>query len=394
MRHLLFSAALAAALLVSACGNPATPEGDFSRTVILISTDGTHPAMVARAHTPILDRLASEGRSAPEGMIPVFPTKTFPNHYAIVTGLYPAEHGIVGNSMYDPERDATFTIRDRAAVEDPAWWTGEPIWTTAERNGIRSATYFWVGSESPYDGIRPSYWYPYDSSVSGADRVDQVLSWLDLPRGERPEVITLYFSDVDSEGHRHGPDASEVTRAVEQFDAHMGRLVDGLEARKLMGRIHLIVVSDHGMAGVSPDRIVFLDDYIDLDDVTVVESGPNLAMNVTDGKEEVVFDALVGAHPELSVWKKTDMPERFHFNGNPRIPDINGYVASGWLVVPSREGFRGASGGAHGYDNQEPSMRALFVAHGPSFAPGTTAEPFENIEVHDMLLRILGLETP
>ncbi len=350
--------------------------------------------MVARADTPNLDRLAAEGRSVPEGVIPVFPTKTFPNHYSIVTGLYPAEHGIVGNSMYDPELDDTFTIRDRDAIEDPAWWTGEPIWTTAERNGIRAATYFWVGSESPYDGIQPSYWYTYDGSVSGNDRVDQALAWLDLPAEERPRFISLYFSDVDSEGHRHGPEAPEVTHAVKQFDDHLGRLLEGLEARGLLGRIHLIVVSDHGMAAVSPDRVVFLDDYIDLADVTIVESGPNLAMNVVDGKENLILDALAGAHPELNVWKKEDMPERFHFNDNPRIPDINGYVTSGWLVVPSREGFRGASGGAHGYDNLEPSMRALFVAHGPTFEPGTTAEPFINIEIHDMLLRILGLSAP
>jgi len=379
--------------LLAGCTAPDT-RSVFQKTVILISTDGTRPDYADRIESPNIDRLKAEGVFAPEGMIPVFPTKTFPNHYSIVTGRYVGGHGIVGNSMYDPEMDDTFSIRDREAIEDPRWWTGEPIWTTAEKQGVRAATYYWVGSETPNDGVRPSYWFTYDGSVPNEERVDTVLEWLDLPDGERPGFISLYVSNVDDAGHRHGPESVEVDEAMKEVDSLFGRLMDGLEARGLYDQVNIMWVSDHGMSQLSRDRAVLLDDYIDLNDVYIVESGPNLAINVKDGKLDAVYNALKDAHPEMQIWKKEDLPERLHMTDNNRITDLVGYVSDGWLALPQRERFEADTrpmGGTHGYDNQEESMRAVFLSHGPAFKDGVTVEPFENIQLYNVMTDILGI---
>jgi len=395
-RSVLLTAAVL--LLVSACGQPDHPPDGYGGTVILISTDGAHPSYLERVATPALDRLAAEGASAPGGMIPVFPTKTFPNHYTIVTGLYPVSHGIVGNSMYDPELGRRFSIGDRSAVEDPAWWLGEPIWATAERQGVRAATYFWVGSESPFSGIRPSYWHRYDGSVPNADRVDGALDWLDLPADERPRFISLYFSHVDDAGHRAGPDAAIVDSAMVEMETLMDQLLTGLGDRGILDEVNIIWVSDHGMADLDTKRFIFLDDYIDLDDVFLVETGANLAINAKPGTLDAVFSALDGAHPELTVWKKEDVPERFHFGldqaGSHRVTDLVGMVSDGWFLRASREGFNPSRdpGGTHGYDNQLASMRAVFAARGPYFRPGSTLAPFESVHLYTLMAHILGVE--
>jgi len=406
--HSLATRSLVVGLILvglAACAEPDAPSrsadadpGAYEGTVILVSTDGAHPSYLARAPTPALDRLAAEGVSAPRGMIPVFPTKTFPNHYSIVTGLYPAAHGIVGNSMFDPRLGERFSIRSREAIENPAWWIGEPIWATAERQGIRTATYFWVGSETPWNGTRPSYWHTYDGSIPNTDRVEAALDWLDLPHSERPRFISLYFSHVDDAGHRAGPNAEIVDTAMVEMDALMAQLLDGLSERGILDAVNILWVSDHGMADLDTERFIFLDDYIDLDDVFVVESGANVAINARAGKLDAVYDALQDAHPELTIWMKDDVPERFHFDldraGSHRITDLVGFVSDGWFLRASRQGFNPARdpGGTHGYDNQLASMRAVFAARGPAFRPGMVLEPFEGVHLYTLMAHLLDIE--
>jgi predicted AlkP superfamily pyrophosphatase or phosphodiesterase len=387
-------------LLLVACLACASPPPSVSRPaagpppLILVSLDGFRPDYTARYGAPNLARLAEAGVHAPQGMIPVFPSKTFPNHYSIVTGLYPEHHGIVSNTIYDPERDAWFRIGDAEAIADPHWWGGEPIWVTAQRQGLRSATFFWVGSEAPVRGVQPTYWKPYDGSIPGAERVDQVLRWLDLPAHERPHLITLYFSAVDSAGHRHGPDSVEVARAVQRVDAHLGRLIQGLEARGLAERVNLVVLSDHGMAATSSEQVIVLDDYLDLSEIRIVERSPVLMLHPRPGKLGRVLRALDGAHPHLAIYSKEQLPARLHFGDHPRIPPVIGLADEGWTIRSSRrkDSASEAQLGTHGYDGSLRSMRALFVASGPSFQKRLEIEPFENIQLYELFCALLGVE--
>ena len=389
-------------LLVAGCSSYDTSPGDgmdgavdFEQTLLLISVDGMWSDYLDMFDTPNIDRLVASGVRADSGMMPVYPSKTFPNHYSIVTGLYPANHGIVSNNMYDNEMDDTFAISDRDAVENPAWWTGEPIWTAVQKQGGHAATYFWVGSETDYNGVRPDFWYQYDGDVPGNDRVDKALEWLDLPDATRPRFISLYFSEVDDVGHWNGPEAEETAAAVANVDGYIGRLMAGLDERDIADRVNIIIVADHGMSQLSPERVVALDEYINLDDVAFLDGSPLLGIHPVEGKTEVLFKALDGAHPNLHVWMKEDFPARFNYADNNRIPAIIGHVDDGWSIARTREWADNNpgrfTGGTHGYDHELPSMRAIFVAHGPAFKDGVTVSPFQNIELYNVMADIMGI---
>ncbi len=369
---------------------------DYEKTLILISFDGFRSDYIDWYDTPNMDRLIKEGAWAPEGMKPVYPSKTFPNHYSIATGLYPANHGIVSNSMYDAEMDEVFTIGNRDAVTDSRWWGGEPIWVTAENQDVKAATYFWVGSESPVKEVQPSYWYVYDGRVDGFDRVDQALAWLELPKEERPGFISLYFSDTDDAGHRYGPESDETAASVLKVDGYLGRLIDGLQERGLYDAVNIVIVSDHGMSELSPDRVIALDDYIDMDDVAMLDSNPVLGIYPKPGKRDILFAALKNAHPNMHVYLAEDVPERFHYTGNDRIPAIVGHVDDGWSFNRERAWAEANPdrfvGGTHGYDNELLSMRAVFIAHGPAFKDNVTIPSFLNIELYNTMAGIIGVD--
>ena len=395
MRSFLYS--VLAGLLIVGCSvdSPVdTVPSDFEHTVILISSDGLRADYLDKVDTPNIDRLIAGGVYANEGMIPVYPSLTFPNHYSIVTGLYPAHHGIVSNTMYDPELDARFTIRDREAITNLAWWGGEPLWVTAENQGVKTATYYWVGSEAPVKGVSPSYWFTFDDTVPGNDRIDQVMDWLDLPPAERPGFISVYFSEVDHEGHDLGPDAPETAAAVQTIDGYIGRLIQGLEERGLYDSVNVILVADHGMAQLSRDRVIALDDYLNLDDVYITDAYSVLGLNPKEGKMDAVYNALSNV-PHLSVYKKGEGPERLKYDGHIRIPEIFGHADDGWMIVRERSVFEqnlnAVTGGAHGYDNELLSMRATFVAHGSAFKKDVTVAPFQNIELYNMMASIIGV---
>ena len=394
-----FIPVLILAAFLSACSagdNAATGNAAYTHTVILISADGLRADYLDRIDTPNIDRLIAGGVHADKGMIPVYPSLTFPNHYSIITGLYPAHHGIVSNTMFDPEMNARFRITDREAITNSAWWEGEPLWVTAENQGVKSATYYWVGSEAPVKGVSPSYWYTFDDTVPGNDRVDQLLTWLDMPVGDRPGFISAYFSDVDHAGHDMGPNAPETEASVRAIDGYIGRLLEGLDARGLFESVNVILVADHGMSELSRDRVVVLDDYIDLDDVYINDAYSLLGINPKEGKLDTVYNALKDAHPNLHVYKNGEVPERFHYAGHRRIPQIVGHVDDGWMIVRERAYFEqnvnAVKGGAHGYDNQLESMRATFVAHGPAFKDGVTIAPFENVQLYNVMAGILGIK--
>jgi len=363
--------------------------------VILVSFDGWRWDYDTRAPTPNLRSLIARGVRA-DNLIPSFPSKTFPNHYTIVTGLYPGHHGIVANVIRDPSTGRTFRMTTRE-VRDPMWWGGEPIWVTAERQGQPTASMFWVGSEAPIGGLQPRYWHPYDESSPPDARVDQVLRWLDLPARERPTFITLYFSDIDSAGHADGPESRAVRDAIGRADGYLGRLLRGLDRRGLTDAVNIVVVSDHGMAAVNATRVVVLDDYVSLDSEEVVDLNPTLGVFPKPGREDAVYRALAGAHPRLSVYRRAQTPERWHYRDHPRIPPIVGVADEGWQVL--RRNTRAAmlarrvsgEGGQHGYDPMLMSMRGIFVAAGPAFKRGATVPALENVHIYHALAQMLRL---
>ncbi len=231
---------------------------DLKPTVILISVDGFRYDYFEKYKPENLNNLARKGVRA-RWMIPAYPSLTFPNHYTVATGLYPENHGIVGNTIYDPEFDAIFALSKREEVQNGRWWGGEPIWVTAEKQGQRAAAFFFPGTEAEIAGKRPTFWKEFDDKFPNPERVDQILKWLDLPAAERPTFYTLYFSDVDHAGHDFSPDSPEVGKAINNVDDALGRLIDGLKARRIFGKnVNLIIVSDHGMAVMNPTKAVII----------------------------------------------------------------------------------------------------------------------------------------
>lgn len=359
--------------------------------VILVSIDGLRPDYLDRGVSPVLNALARSGARAPY-MRPSFPSITFPNHYTLVTGLRPDHHGVVANTMEDPAIAGTrFSMGNRAATTDRRWWDGgEPIWVTAEKDGVRSGTMFWPGSEAAVHGVRPSEWKPFDGKVSNADRVDTVLKWLDQPAATRPGFLTLYFDEVDHAGHVHGPDSADVTQALADVDRAMGRLVDGLRARHIDADI--VVVSDHGMAGISADRVIRLDRIAPPGSFRVVVGGPVAGIVAAQGADQRLAAALLAPHDHMQCWRKGDVPARFVFGHNRRVQPFVCLAEVGWMISADGQGSELKNLGAHGYDNEAPEMRATFIAVGPDIRSGVTVAPFDNVDVYPFVMALLHLK--
>jgi len=361
-------------------------------TTVLISLDGFRADYLDRPGAVRLRAMAARGVRA-ERLVPSFPSKTFPNHYTLVTGLYPEHHGLVANTMRDPAITATFTIGDTLVARDPRWWGGEPIWVTAEQQGVRAASLFWPGGDYEIAGRRPSYYLPYDGRMPNQARVAQVLDWLSLPAAQAPHFVALYVSTTDDAGHAHGPSSPQVDTAIAHVDSLIGTLIDGLAERALGDRVNLVIVSDHGMTDVSPERRLYLDDYLDLADVEVVDWMPVNAVPPKPGKLAPVYRAPQRAHPQLQVFHRDSVPARFHCRDNPRITPLVLLAGEGWTIT-SRERARRLPvprGGTHGYDNALPSMGALFVAAGPDIQEGRVVAPVTNVHVYELLARLLAI---
>jgi ectonucleotide pyrophosphatase/phosphodiesterase family member 5 len=381
------------ALVLAACASTpppaATAPSPQRPLLILISVDGLRADYLQRGHSPNLQALAARGVTT-TAMRPSFPSLTFPNHYTLVTGLRPDRHGIVNNTMRDTELGA-FSMGIRSAVEDGRWWNdAEPIWVTAERAGIVTATMFWPGSEAVVRGVRPRRWLPFDGAMPESARVDRLLAWLD----ERPQpgFATLYFDSVDHDGHEYGPDSAEVNAAVAKVDAQIGRLLAGLQQRGIDANI--IVVADHGMAQVSDQRRILLDSLLDPATVQLVAGGAVASLNPLPGQEVAVQAALLKPHPHMACYPKGQLPARLHYGQHRRVPAIICIAEPGWMIwlsPPKADAPMRPLGGMHGYDPAHPDMAASFVAAGPAFRRAVVVPPFDNVDVHPLLLRLLGL---
>jgi predicted AlkP superfamily pyrophosphatase or phosphodiesterase len=372
------------------------PIKDLQPTVILISLDGFRYDYLDKYKPATLNKLAKKGVRA-KWLIPSFPTKTFPNHYTVATGLYPEHHGIVENNIYD--FGTVFTLSKREEVQNPRWWLGEPIWVTAEKQGKRAGAFFFPGTEAEIMGKRPTFWKEYDGKIPNETRVDQILSWLDLPQTERPQIFTLYFSDTDDAGHDFSPDSEEVKKAVEKVDSNLQRLVEGLKKRKISKKVNLIIVSDHGMATVKPENSVMLDEYFDFSKTErILWTGEIVQIFPKENEDNTILEKLESIK-NARCWRKSDIPARLHYQSSPRIAPIVCSADEGWYLT-SKERLeerknradQGKIRGAHGYDNQYQSMQATFIAHGNAFKKGKVVEPFENIQIYNLMCKILGLQ--
>jgi predicted AlkP superfamily pyrophosphatase or phosphodiesterase len=276
------------------------------------------------------------------------------------------------------------------------WWGGEPIWVTAERSGRHAGTMFWPGSEAPIGGVRPTEWRPFAQSMTGTARVDQVLTWLDLPSSRRPALLTLYLGDTDSAGHAGGPDSEDVRAAIERVDGYVGRLLSGLARRGLQEHANVVVVSDHGMAATVPTQIIELDRYVRLSEVEIVDINPGFGLFPAPGRADAVYRALKPAHPRLRVFRREETPPAWHYRKHPRIPPIIGLSDEGWQVSTGSSANRllrtlRPERGAHGYDPSLPSMHGILIAAGPAFKQGVTVPAMENVHVYDVLASVLGV---
>ena len=363
-------------------------------SLLVVSFDGFRADYLDRFDLPNFRRVMTRGTRA-QGMHPAFPTITFPNHYSLVTGLYPEHHGIVENSFYDPVRKDTFSFRNFQTVSDGTWFGGEPIWVTAERQGMVSACFFWPGSEADIKGIRPTYWNRYDGSVPNEQRIETVLGWLRLPAERRPHVITLYFSDVDSASHKAAIGGSDVAAAVMAVDRSLGMLLDGLDRLENRDRVLLMLTSDHGMADTGSVRIVQLGDVIDTTGVRAGFSGPVTALHVSPeaGTPAAVRDRINAKLEHGRAYLRQEVPERHHFRATPRGGDVVVIMDEGWLMVTSiiNRGLIQREWGEHGWDPDLPSMKAIFLLAGPGIRAGVTIPEVENIDVYPLMTELLGL---
>jgi predicted AlkP superfamily pyrophosphatase or phosphodiesterase len=398
-------AALVFTALLAACSHVPQTAPDAAgdeQIVLMIGLDGLRYDAIDRWDAPNLRALAARG-TRPERMIPVMPSKTFVNFYSLATGLYPEHHGMVSNSPWDATAERHFSNAG-GSPQDPFWWQGEPIWITAERQDVRSHIMFWLGSESPVDGDMASVWTPYEHEKPYDERVAEVLAWFDAPEAERPRFAAVYFDHVDTVTHRAGPFTPEEGQAVAEVDRLVGNLVDGLAERGLLERTNIIVVSDHGMAPVTTDRVVAVDTLTDMDGLLVEEAMGDYGMGLEpflmaygdDADVDRVYTDLDGADPHVTVWRPEDYPDDWHFNHPDRGPDLLILAEPEWLLTYSgtdlTNPYYASLHGMHGYDNRAESMGATFIGAGPVFPQGERPAAFENVNVYGIIACALDID--
>ena len=363
--------------------------------LILISLDGFRWDYVNKYNPPHLSKFITNGVKA-ESLIPSFPSKTFPNHYTIATGMYPDNHGILGNSFYSYEKDLTYSIGNREMVEDGTFYGGSPIWVQADKADMVSASYFFVGSEADVQGIRPTYYYTYDGSTENDVRVAQGLEWLALPEKERPHIITMYFSDMDDTGHRYGPNNDEeIKKALLALDENLGALFKGVEASGLP--VNIIIVSDHGMSPLPttnyiPIEVIKNDSlFFAINNGAIINIHPK-----NDSQIDVIYQYLKEKENNFKVYKTENTPG-FEYTpknkdwGSIQIIPNFGYYFNRQQNIAS---YRITTIGVHGYDPDHKDMHGIFYANGPAFKKGYEVPSVKNIHVYPIMCKILGLEIP
>lgn len=357
--------------------------------VLLVSFDAFRYDYPVIYNTPNMNILAKDGIKA-DRMISSFPTNTFPNHYSIATGLYPDHHGLVNNSFPAPDLGMFYRMGDRQAVENPAFYGGEPMWVTAQKQGLRAASFFWVGSEAPVGGMHPTYWKKYDESTGYGERIDTVMKWFTYSEERRPRLVTLYFDEPDATSHSFGPESEETKEVVESLDSLVGVIRGKIALLPFADRVNLIVLSDHGMASVSPEKYINLKSVVPDRMIESISGGnPVYLINPASGKADSVL-LLINSTSGVKAWRKSELPEQWHYGTHPRIPEIVVVADSSWSIGTRPSASR--SRGAHGYDNQNPELYSIFYAAGPAFKKNRTLQELNNVDVYNIVCKILKLK--
>jgi predicted AlkP superfamily pyrophosphatase or phosphodiesterase len=359
--------------------------------VILISFDGFRWDYLDRGLTPNLNKLADKGVRA-LSLRPAFPSKTFPNHISLITGMYPDNHGIIGNYFKDTIKHKEYSLGDTAAVKEPFWYLGEAFWETAERNGIITASYFWPGSEISLDYRRPTYYEKYDHNRSYREKVKGIVNWLKLPADKRPHFITLYFHDTDTYGHDYGPDSPETNRAIARLDSVTAYLLNEIDKTDLKDSINYIFVSDHGMTAISPERTINIEAIIEKYKCSFQYDGPVMFVNPPEDKAEEIYELLKKSENHFKVYRKEEMPEYFHYNTHPFIYRLILVADLGWSLHSNEEPkWLSYAKGNHGYDNNQIDMHGIFLAYGPAFKSSYKTGTLWNIDLYPLLCKIFGI---
>lgn len=361
--------------------------------VILISFDGFRWDYPQRGLPPHLKFIEENGVTA-LSLMPVFPSKTFPNHTSIITGMYPENHGIIHNEFYDLFSGEKYKVGDEKSIRNAKWYLGEAFWETAERQGIITASYFWPGSEVTLDYRRPTYFERYDQKRSYEKRIDGALDWLQLPEEKRPHFITLYFEATDSEGHRHGPDSPQTNLAIQKLDSTLGLLFSKLKMINFLDQVNIIVVSDHGMTSVDNQRMINIEKILGDLEYRLQGYGPVMMVDCEENLKDKVFTKLLEDKEHYEVYLKENIPDFYHFKNHSFISPIILVADMGWTLVDTRRKLRLAlhsSGGNHGYDNHHLDMHGIFYALGPAFKKEYRTGTLLNIDIYPLLCEIFDI---
>jgi alkaline phosphatase D len=395
--------ALAGALLVALGCSPASrapaPNTVNARPyVVMVSFDAFRHDYIDRYKPAAFLDVAARGVQA-SALIPSFPSKTFPNHFTLVTGLYPGHHGIVGNAFFDPQRREWYRLNDQKTLRDSSWYSGEPIWVTAEHRGVKAATVCWPGAEAPIGGMHPSYMIPYDPTTPNTTRVNGAVSWMRRSPSERPHLVMLYFSDVDDTTHRYGPDAPQTANAVSMVDRALRQLLDSIRALPYGDSVNVVLMSDHGMSPISAQRAIPVSDIlaragVDTTRMEVSDNGPTMSLwfgadSARSRHAHAVLDTVGHAH----TYFRSEIPERWHLRDNPRAGDLLLVADDEWVLL-RRGTDKVTSRGSHGYDPRFTSMQGIFLAAGPNVRQQGRIPAFENVNVYPFLAALLRLDRP
>ena len=366
----------------SCCG-----EGQQKRNLtIVVSLDAFRWDYPTIYNTPWLDSIAANGVAAT--MVPSYPSSTFPNHFTLATGLVPDHHGIVNSQFWAPEKGELFSMGDSATRYNPYYFGGEPIWVTAKKQGVKSASIYWVGSDVAIQGLYPDYYLRWDNEprLTYPQRVEEALRIAKLPESERPSLLMVYFDEPDWTTHHYGPIAEESEAVIEELDSLMGILYRGL--KELDYGVNLIVTSDHGMTEISDEKFISIEQTVNPDWVERIVSTNPTTIFCKEGCRDSLFEQLSKVK-HISVWRKEEVPAHLNYGSSNHLGDIIVAPDLGWQFATTPRGLNGA----HGYDINEPDMQIIFRACGPDFKRGyTLPHSFSNVDLYSILAELLKIE--
>lgn len=355
---------------------------------VVLSLDAFRYDYQNLANTPALDSISRMGVKA-KGFQPVFPSLTFVNHYAMATGLYPENNGIVANNFWERGTKRTFSMYDKKTTTQDYFYGGEPIWVTAESQKVKAVSISWVGSDTQQKGYRPTKWASYSADVPFKARIDSVIKWLNVPYGERPHLAMCYIEETDNAGHSYGPDSEDMKTSIQKADSLVAYFMARLGELSFSDSINFIVLSDHGMAPISNEKVVDLTPMVKSSWIDTLICSPAISFAYCKKNCEDSLMSVLGNVEGLTSWKRADAPECFHYSANTRIGDVVVLSDSGWSQI--YKSSRPLPKGMHGFDNANPLMNGVFYAFGPDFKVGYEAPQLQNIDLYELLCRLLEI---